>query len=79
MNDLIRPTFYDAHHEIRPLRDASPAGARLRADVVGPVCESGDYLALDRDMPELARAIGSRSCRPAPMARCRRGPTIRGC
>jgi diaminopimelate decarboxylase len=53
MNDLIRPTLYDAHHEIRPLRDPSPEGARLRADVVGPVCESGDYLALDRELPEL--------------------------
>jgi diaminopimelate decarboxylase len=53
MNDLIRPTLYDAHHEIRPLREASPYGPRLRADVVGPVCESGDYLALDREMPEL--------------------------
>jgi diaminopimelate decarboxylase len=52
MNDLIRPTLYDAHHEIRPLRDPPPAARRIVADVVGPVCESGDFLALDRDMAE---------------------------
>lgn len=52
MNDLIRPTLYDAHHEIWPLTQP-PAGAkRVIADVVGPVCETGDFLALDRDMPE---------------------------
>ncbi len=50
MNDLIRPTLYDAHHEIRPLREAGPSDRRIVADVVGPVCESGDYLALDREM-----------------------------
>jgi diaminopimelate decarboxylase len=49
MNDLIRPTLYDAHHEIWPVRQAA-ASNRIRADVVGPVCESGDFLALDRDM-----------------------------
>jgi diaminopimelate decarboxylase len=54
MNDLIRPTLYEAHHEIWPVRRA-PAGApRIRADVVGPVCESGDYLARDRDLVEPA-------------------------
>ncbi len=52
MNDLIRPTLYDAHHEIRPVAEPSPQARRIRADVVGPVCESGDFLALDRDMPE---------------------------
>jgi len=51
MNDLIRPTLYDAHHDIRPVRER-PAAARIVADVVGPVCESGDFLALDRDMAE---------------------------
>jgi diaminopimelate decarboxylase len=50
MNDLIRPTLYEAHHDIRPVRQ-TPAGApRITADVVGPVCESGDFLALDRSM-----------------------------
>jgi diaminopimelate decarboxylase len=50
MNDLIRPTLYEAHHDIRTVRQA-PAGApRITADVVGPVCESGDFLALDRSM-----------------------------
>jgi diaminopimelate decarboxylase len=50
MNDLIRPTLYEAHHDIRPVREADPAARRIVADVVGPVCESGDFLALDRDM-----------------------------
>jgi diaminopimelate decarboxylase len=50
MNDLIRPTLYDAHHEIWPVKESAPSSKRIRADVVGPVCESGDFLALDRDM-----------------------------
>jgi len=50
MNDLIRPTLYDAHHDIIPVRETSPAAARIVADVVGPVCETGDFLALGRDM-----------------------------
>jgi diaminopimelate decarboxylase len=53
MNDLIRPTLYEAHHDIRPVREADPGARRIVADVVGPVCESGDFLALDRDMAEL--------------------------
>ena len=53
MNDLIRPTLYEAHHEIWPVQQ-SAANKRIRADVVGPVCESGDFLALDRDMPQVA-------------------------
>ena len=53
MNDLIRPTLYDAHHECLPVREP-PAGApRLLADIVGPVCESGDFLALGRDIAEV--------------------------
>jgi diaminopimelate decarboxylase len=52
MNDLIRPTLYEAHHEIWPVAEAAPNARRIRADVVGPVCESGDFLALDRDIVE---------------------------
>ena len=52
MNDLIRPTLYEAHHDIRPVLEPRPEAARIVADVVGPVCESGDFLALDRDMVE---------------------------
>ena len=51
MNDLIRPTLYDAHHDIRLLAEPRPDAPRITADVVGPVCESGDFLATDRDMP----------------------------
>ena len=52
MNDLIRPTLYDAHHEIIPV--AEPTGAEtMMADVVGPVCESGDYLAKGRKLPKV--------------------------
>jgi diaminopimelate decarboxylase len=51
MNDLIRPTLYEAHHDIRPVKEPAPDAARMVADVVGPVCETGDYLALGRDMP----------------------------
>jgi diaminopimelate decarboxylase len=54
MNDLIRPTLYDAHHEIQSVVEPRRDAARLRADVVGPVCESGDYLAQDRDIAEVA-------------------------
>ncbi|MGA1802056.1 diaminopimelate decarboxylase [Rhizobium sp. HT1-10] len=50
MNDLIRPTLYEAHHEIRPAIVTAANAPRIKADVVGPVCETGDYLALDREM-----------------------------
>jgi diaminopimelate decarboxylase len=54
MNDLIRPTLYEAHHDVRPVREAPPGTPRIVADVVGPVCESGDFLALDRSLVEPA-------------------------
>jgi diaminopimelate decarboxylase len=53
MNDLIRPTLYDAFHQIRPVTEPGAAQRRMTADVVGPVCETGDFLALDRDLPWL--------------------------
>ncbi|MCE4223733.1 diaminopimelate decarboxylase [Methylobacterium sp. C25] len=54
MNDLIRPTLYEAFHAMRPVAEPSADAPRIVADVVGPVCETGDYLALGRDMPEVA-------------------------
>lgn len=63
MNDLIRPTLYDAWHEIMPVAEPTGETGRIRADLVGPVCESGDYVALDRDMARMQAgdlyAIGS--------------------
>ena len=54
MNDLIRPTLYEAHHDIRPVRKPAAGAATTVADVVGGICETGDYLALDRALPPLA-------------------------
>jgi diaminopimelate decarboxylase len=51
MNDLIRPTLYEAHHDILPVTQPARDAATMVADVVGPVCETGDYLALDRTLP----------------------------
>src|SRR5262249_6374284 len=42
--------LYEAHHDIRPVREPRPDAARIIADVAGPVCESGDFLALERDI-----------------------------
>jgi diaminopimelate decarboxylase len=53
MNDLIRPTLYDAFHDIRPVVQPPADTPRMMVDVVGPVCETGDYLGHDRDLPRL--------------------------
>lgn len=49
MNDLIRPTLYEAFHDIRPVVKPAETAERIGADFVGPVCETGDYLGLDRE------------------------------
>lgn len=51
MNDLIRPTLYDGHHEIMPVIQPKDDASTSKADIVGPVCESGDYLAKARILP----------------------------
>lgn len=62
MNDLLRPAFYDSHHPMRPV--AVRAGATTQVtDIVGPICETGDFLARDRSLPSLQQgdllAIGA--------------------
>lgn len=51
MNDLIRPTLYEAHHDIKLVKEPAPAAERRIVDVVGPVCETGDFLAQGRSLP----------------------------
>ena len=50
MNDLIRPPLYDSYHEVRPVSEARLGGPTEKVDVVGPICESGDFLAKDREL-----------------------------
>ena len=52
MNDLLRPALYEAFHRIEPVAPGGRAAGRV--DVVGPVCETGDFLARDRELPEVA-------------------------
>lgn len=52
MNDLVRPTLYEAHHEILPVKQAADSAPPFVADIVGPICESSDYMAKDRTLVE---------------------------
>lgn len=54
MNDLIRPAMYEAHHDIVPVIAAEPGAEQTPVDIVGPVCESGDTFAKQRNMPKVA-------------------------
>jgi diaminopimelate decarboxylase len=54
MNDLIRPAMYDAHHDIIPVIEPAPGVEQRAYDVVGPVCETGDTFARQRDLPPMA-------------------------
>ncbi len=54
MNDLIRPPLYDSYHEVRPVSEARLGGPTEKVDVVGPICESGDFLAKDRELARTA-------------------------
>lgn len=51
MNDLIRPAFYGSHHMVLPVKAESRTGKLMKADIVGPICETGDYLARDAEIP----------------------------
>jgi diaminopimelate decarboxylase len=53
MNDLIRPALYGAHHEIVPVVQSKSSAKKETVDVVGPVCESGDFFARDRELPHV--------------------------
>ena len=55
MNDLIRPSLYQAYQDVWPVEEAVRGRTKHLTDLVGPICESGDYLAKDRDLPELHR------------------------
>ena len=52
MNDLIRPALYEGHHEIVPLKQPASGARRAVVDVVGPICESGDFFCQNRELPD---------------------------
>ena len=55
MNDLIRPTLYDGFHDIVPISEETNTSTKSLTDLVGPICESGDYLAEDRMLPDVSQ------------------------
>ena len=70
MNDLMRPALYQAYHPMKPVMN--PNRPTIKTDIVGPICETGDFLARDRDLPELAQGellwIGAAGAYGATMA-----------
>jgi len=70
MNDLMRPALYQAFHPIKPV--VNPNRPAIKTDIVGPICETGDFLARDRELPELAQGeliwIGAAGAYGATMA-----------
>ncbi|MBL4871216.1 MAG: diaminopimelate decarboxylase, partial [Robiginitomaculum sp.] len=54
MNDLIRPALYASHHDIEPVSFTDNGGPKLTYDIVGPICETGDTFAAQRDLPEMS-------------------------
>jgi hypothetical protein len=70
MNDLIRPTLYEAHHDIVPVREPAHGDRAITADVVGPVCETGDYHRARSQLPEPKAGDLLAIMTAAPMARC---------
>ncbi|GAA4585634.1 hypothetical protein GCM10023107_01300 [Actinoplanes octamycinicus] len=54
MNDLIRPALYEGHHEILPVAEPTKETPHITMDVVGPICETGDFFCQNRDLPDFA-------------------------
>ena len=65
MNDLIRPSLYQARHEITPVNLVKGRSERVQSDIAGPVCESGDFLARDAMLPAVAQGENFACSMPA--------------
>ncbi|MEZ5303621.1 MAG: diaminopimelate decarboxylase [Verrucomicrobiales bacterium] len=68
MNDLIRPALYEGHHDIVPVKEPAPGTPVQIVDVVGPICETGDFFAQNRELPKVGAGISNTSPSLAPAA-----------